>query len=227
MSCVSLINDACCFLAATVLFVPGSILTVGTGFAFGSAFGTFKGVVLASTAVFFGAFLGSIAAFLLGRYLFRDCVVRLAASYPIFQAVDRALQGNGLKIMVLLRLSPLIPYNALDYMSGILSISFWAYSVALLAILPGVVMFTFIGAIASSMVDGIKDAEENKVVRIFSMVFGITFAVLGFSVASYYSKLELDKVSRQLELLACVLFRGSCLTFLCTVACGIDFGIGP
>lgn len=178
-----------------VLFIPGSILTIGTGFAFGAAFGTSKGVLLASTAVFFGAFLGSMATFLLGRYLFRDCVVRMAASYPIFQAVDRALHSNGLKIMILLRLSPLIPYNALDYMSGITSISAWSYALALVAILPGVIMFTFIGASASSLVDGTKDAEESKVVRVFSLVFGITFAILGVSVATYYSKRELDQVS--------------------------------
>lgn len=188
-----------CHLFATVLFVPGSILTVGTGYAFGAAFGTFMGVILASTAVFFGAFIGSVASFLLGRYLFRDCVVRLAASYPIFQAVDRALQGNGLKIMILLRLSPLIPYNALDYMSGITSISLWAYSLALFAILPGVLMFTFIGATASSLIDGTKEASENRAVRTFSIVFGVTFAILGVSVASYYSKLELDKVSRNTQ----------------------------
>lgn len=184
------------YIVATVLFVPGSILTVGCGFAFGAAFeSTAKGVALASTAVFFGASLGSIASFLLGRYLFRDCVLRLASKYPVFQAVDRALQGNGLKIMILLRLSPLIPYNALDYMSGITSITLWAYTAALAAMLPGIVMFTFIGATASSLVNGAQAAAEGKPARIFSMVFGIFFAIIGVSVASYYSKIELDKVS--------------------------------
>lgn len=183
------------------MFVPGSVLTIGTGFAFGSAFGTFKGVIFASTAVFFGAFLGSVASFLLGRYLFRDCVVRMASSYPTFQAVDRALQGNGLKIMVLLRLSPLIPFNALDYMSGLTSIPLWQYCVATVAILPGTLMFTYIGATASSIVDGTNEAAQNHVVRVVSMVFGVTFAILGVSVASYYSKLELEKVSdRSVEL---------------------------
>lgn len=119
----------------------------------------------------------------------------MAARYPMFQAIDRALQGNGLKIMILLRLSPLIPYNALDYISGITSIQLWAYSAALLALLPGVIMFTFIGATASSLTAGARDASEGKAVRIFSVVFGTTFAILGVSVASYYSKIELDKVS--------------------------------
>jgi uncharacterized membrane protein YdjX (TVP38/TMEM64 family) len=138
--------------------------------------------------------MGSIASFLLGRYLFRDFVLQMAAKYPTFRAVDRALQGNGFKIMILLRLSPLIPYNALDYMCGITSIPLSAYSAALVALLPGVIMYTFIGATASSLAAGTKDASENKAARIFSVIFGITFAILGVAVASYYSKLELDKV---------------------------------
>jgi len=172
-----------------------SILTVGTGFAFGVAMNsTGKGVLLATTAVFFGAFSGSICSFLLGRYLFRDCVMRLASSYPVFQAVDRALEGNGLKIMILLRLSPLIPYNALDYMSGITSVSLWSYSLALVAILPGVILFTFIGASASSLAASGEEAEKNETARIFTTIFGVAFAIIGVAVASYYSKVELDKI---------------------------------
>lgn len=102
----------CVYIVATILFIPGSILTLGTGYAFGRAFAdnTAFGVLLASTvstnslvvsvlgrmistfyfnqAVFIGASLGSICSFILGRYLFRDCVMRLAASYPIFRAID-------------------------------------------------------------------------------------------------------------------------------------------
>ena len=78
------------YIVATILFVPGSILTLGTGYAFGSATqNTALGVTLASTSVFIGASIGSICSFLLGRYLFRDCVVHLASNYPIFRAVDR------------------------------------------------------------------------------------------------------------------------------------------
>lgn len=78
------------YTIATILFVPGAILTVGCGFAFRSAFdSTAKGVAFASVAVFIGAFIGSLASFLLGRYLFRDCVLRLASQYPILRAIDR------------------------------------------------------------------------------------------------------------------------------------------
>ena len=121
-------------------------------------------------------------------------MVRLASRYAIFQAVDKALEGNGLKIMVLLRLSPLIPYNALDYISGITSISLRVYCIGLVAILPGVIMFTYVGATASSLLSSKDEASKNMAAKVFSMVFGVVFAVVGVLVASYYSKIELDKV---------------------------------
>lgn len=79
------------YIVATVLFVPGSILTIGTGFAFHRAFSEsiVLAVLLSSTAVFIGASLGSIACFLLGRFLFRECVLRMASQYPLFVAIDR------------------------------------------------------------------------------------------------------------------------------------------
>lgn len=147
-------------------------------------------------------------------------MVQLASRYPLFRAIDRgkfivesvtfvlsfdlqlqtsflpisALQGNGLKIMILLRLSPLIPYNALDYMSGITSISLVAYCLALIGILPGTILFCFLGATASSLTE--STSSKHEVVRIISLVFGLVFAIIGVAVASYYSKVELNKVRR-------------------------------
>lgn len=101
------------YFIATVCFVPGSLLTLGSGFVFGSAVGVGNGVVLASVAVFVGASLGSIAAFLLGRYLMRDCVRRrLVKKYPVIEAIDEALQNNGSRYScccVCLPLFPLMP----------------------------------------------------------------------------------------------------------------------
>lgn len=78
------------YTVATILFIPGAILTVGCGYAFRSAFdSTAEGVFFASVAVFIGAFIGSLSSFLLGRYLFRDCVLELASQYPILKAIDK------------------------------------------------------------------------------------------------------------------------------------------
>jgi len=96
--------------------------------------------------------------------------------------------------MVLLRLSPLIPYNALDYMSGITAIPLWAYSLALIGLLPGTISLCFIGASASSLTDG--SSSENMTMKIVTIVAGVAFAVSGVAVASYYSKRELEMVSQ-------------------------------
>lgn len=182
-----------CYIVATILFIPGSILTLGAGFAIGSAFDNVAvGVLIATTAVFVGASLGSVGSFLLGRYLFRDCVYRLTESYPLFQAIDRALEGNGLKIMVLLRLSPLIPYNALDYMAGVTSIPLRDYSLALIALLPGALMLCFVGASASSLSD--STTSSNQTLKIVTIVSGLAFGGCGVYAASYYSKVELDRI---------------------------------
>mmetsp|Transcript_121 Transcript_121/g.220 ORF Transcript_121/g.220 Transcript_121/m.220 type:complete len:135 (+) Transcript_121:165-569(+) len=104
--------------------------------------------------------------------------------------------------MILLRLSPLIPYNALDFMSGITSISIASYSIALLGVLPGVVLYTFIGATASTLGDhdgdgmtgGSGGENQSPLVRKISLVFGILFAALGVSVAAYHANKELKKI---------------------------------
>lgn len=89
----------CVYTVATILFIPGAILTVGCGFAFRSAFdSTVKGVAFASVAVFIGAFIGSLCSFLLGRYLLREYVLQLASGYPIMQAIDRGMSLVFLKL---------------------------------------------------------------------------------------------------------------------------------
>ena len=86
------------YILATILFIPGSILTIGTGYAFHQALqqqqyskSIILAVLLSSVAVFVGATLGSILCFLLGRYIFRDVVVQMANRYEIFRAVDRGM----------------------------------------------------------------------------------------------------------------------------------------
>jgi uncharacterized membrane protein YdjX (TVP38/TMEM64 family) len=182
------------YIVATICFVPGSLLTIGTSFAFGKAFpSTWQATLLASSAVFVGASLGSISCFLLGRYLFRDSVERLAQNYPIILAFDRAMLHKGFYIMLMLRLSPLVPYNALDYLSGITSISLLDYSLAMIGLVPGTVVFCFIGATASDLTEG-KMGDSQTVVAV---ILGLVFAAASVGLASYYSKIELEKLMEE------------------------------
>lgn len=76
------------YFVATVLFIPGSILTLGAGFVFANAFGLGVGLLIGTLSVFIGASAGAIVAFLLGRFLLRDWVKGLAGKYAVFEALD-------------------------------------------------------------------------------------------------------------------------------------------
>mmetsp|Transcript_30348 Transcript_30348/g.45812 ORF Transcript_30348/g.45812 Transcript_30348/m.45812 type:complete len:195 (+) Transcript_30348:86-670(+) len=85
------------YFIATIFFIPGLILTLGAGFVFANALGLGVGILLATVSVFFGASFGSCAAFLIGRYLLRDCVSNLTKKYVIFEAIDA---GEWLRVLV-------------------------------------------------------------------------------------------------------------------------------
>ena len=121
------------YIIATVAFLPGSILTLGAGVVFG--------VVWGSLYVFIGATLGATAAFLVGRYLARNWVARKIENNKKFAAIDRAVGKEGLKIVLLTRLSPVFPFNLLNYAFGITGVSLKDYFIGSVGMIPGTIMY--------------------------------------------------------------------------------------
>ena len=92
------------YVVATLLFIPGSLLTLGAGFVFSMALhGLGVGILVGTLSVVIGASIGAVLAFVLGRYLLLDQVRKLSKKYAIFEALNVALETNGLKIFILLR----------------------------------------------------------------------------------------------------------------------------
>ena len=132
------------YIAATVLFVPGSILTLGAGF----VFGVLQGTVYVSI----GSTLGATAAFLVGRYFARDWVAQKVAGSDRFKAIDDAVGREGWKIVGLTRLSPIFPFNLLNYAYGLTKVDLKGYFFASwVGMLPGTVMYVYIGSLAGSI----------------------------------------------------------------------------
>lgn len=131
------------YAIATVLFLPGWIFTVAAGLLFGVVGGT--AVALS------GATIGAALAFLVARYLVRDSIRNLAGSNPRFHAIDRAIGENGWKIVGLLRLNPLIPFNLSNYFYGITAIRFWPYVLtSAIGMLPGTLLYAYLGAVGKA-----------------------------------------------------------------------------
>jgi uncharacterized membrane protein YdjX (TVP38/TMEM64 family) len=131
------------YILATVAFLPGSLLTLGAGVVFG--------VGLGSLYVFIGATLGATAAFLVGRYLVRSWVSQKIADNLKFRAIDEAVSREGFKIVLLTRLSPVFPFNLLNYAYGVTGVSLKDYVLASIGMIPGTIMYVYIGSLAGSI----------------------------------------------------------------------------
>jgi uncharacterized membrane protein YdjX (TVP38/TMEM64 family) len=142
------------YTLATVLFVPGSLLTLAAGF-------IFRPLPFAVGVVLVGATCGMLLAFLLGRYVFRALVASSIARYPKFQAIDAAIaeRSQGWKLVLLLRLAPVVPFNAINYLLSVTQIRFAHYCWAsIVGIIPGTALFCYFGSLAGD----IKDISSNS-----------------------------------------------------------------
>jgi uncharacterized membrane protein YdjX (TVP38/TMEM64 family) len=150
------------YALGTVLFVPGSVLTIASGLFFGLGLGTL--------AAWLGAVLGATFAFLIARHLARRKIEEKIKGNQKFKAIDDAIGKQGWKIIGLLRLSPLIPFNASNYFYGVTGIKFWPYLLATgSGMLPGTLLYVYLGAAGKAGIDGSK-TQQGTLEHVF---FGI------------------------------------------------------
>jgi uncharacterized membrane protein YdjX (TVP38/TMEM64 family)/rhodanese-related sulfurtransferase len=134
------------YAAATVLFLPGSVLTIAGGALFGPALGTFVNLT--------GATAGAALAFLTARYLAGDWVQRRAGGR--LGELLKGVEAEGWRFVAFVRLVPIFPFNLLNYALGLTRIPFWQYVAAsYVCMLPGAFAYTYLGyagreALASS-----------------------------------------------------------------------------
>ena len=113
----------------------------------GALYGTWWG----SLIVFVGACLGAEAAFLLGRTWLRNWARRRLAVVPKLLAIEQAVSQEGLKLVLLTRLSPAFPFSLLNFAYGLSEVSLRDYSIGLIGILPGTILFCGLGALAGDV----------------------------------------------------------------------------
>ncbi len=141
------------YTIATVAFVPGSLLTLAAGAIFGIAWGTLY--------VFVAASVGACLAFLVARYVARGTIERRLKGNPKFAAIDEAVGGEGRKIVTLLRLSPIFPFNLLNYALGLTQVRFGDYAVACLGMLPGTLLYVYTGSLAGDLAAAVSGAGTS------------------------------------------------------------------
>jgi len=124
------------YALATVLFLPGSVLTLAGGALFGPALGTAYNLT--------GATLGAGLAFLISRYLASGWVQRRASRR--LRQLAQGVEKEGWRFVAFVRLVPLSPFNLLNYALGLTRVRFSHYLVATCVfMLPGAVAYTYLG----------------------------------------------------------------------------------
>jgi uncharacterized membrane protein YdjX (TVP38/TMEM64 family) len=170
------------YIVATVAFFPGSILTLGAGVVFG--------VLEGSLYVFIGATLGATLAFLVGRYIARGWISRKIAGNQKFAAIDQAVGREGFKIVLLTRLSPVFPFNLLNYAFGVTGVSLKDYFLGCIGMLPGTIMYVYLGSLAGSLATlGAGTQPSNPAVQ-------WTIRIIGF-IATVAVTVYVTRIARQ------------------------------
>lgn len=142
------------YAVATVLMIPGSLVTL----LIGAIYGPWVGTAVVSPA----SVLGAALAFQLGRGVFRRSIESKMAGNARFMALQGAIEKEGLKILTLVRLSPVFPFTLVNYAFGLTRVSFGSYVLgSFLGMLPGTLMYVYLGSavgdIATLSSEGLGD----------------------------------------------------------------------
>lgn len=178
------------YIIATVAFLPGSILTLGAGVLFG--------ILQGSIYVFLGATIGATLAFLVGRYLARGWISKKIEGNQKFKAIDKAVGKEGLKIVLLTRLSPIFPFNLLNYGLGVTGVSLKDYVLGSVGMIPGTIMYVYIGSLAGSIatIGGETATDANPVAQWAIRIVGFVATV---AVTLYVTKIARKALDESIE----------------------------
>ena len=141
------------YIVSTVMMLPGSPLT----FTAGALFGFGKGLIFVSI----GSTLGASCAFMVSRYLIRKSIEKRVLKNKKFQSIDNEIDEQGWKIVILARLSPIIPFFLLNYALGITKIRFIHFIFASwVGMIPGTTVYVLLGTMGGAFINGKKSSFE-------------------------------------------------------------------
>lgn len=176
------------YALATVLFIPGSLLTLAGG----ALFGLWQG----SLVVFIGATIGASAAFLIARYLARDRVAERVRGKEKFEAIDDAVGKQGRKIVFLLRLTPAMPFTLLNYALGLTKVRFVDYLIACLGMIPGTLLYVYYGKVAGDLTELAAGATAERDWKYYTLLgVGLVAAIAVTALVTRIAKRALEQAA--------------------------------
>eukprot|EP00249_Psilotum_nudum_P010998 c22904_g1_i1 orf=212-1270(-) len=184
---------ALAYIPLTVLAVPASILTIGGGYLFGLPIGFLADSI--------GATFGATAAFLLGKTVGRSFVVAKLKDYPQFQLAALAIQRSGFKIVLLLRLVPLLPFNILNYLFSVTPVKLGEYVLASwIGMMPITFALVYVGTTIKDLSDVRHGWGHLTTVQYILLTVGLAASVVLLVVVTKVAKKSLNKAILESEI---------------------------
>ena len=112
--------------------------------------------------------------------------------YKVTRALDHAFKIEGLKVVALLRMCPLVPFTAFNYVMGITSVSFFDYTIGSIAILPGTIVYVFIGTTIGSITDAATGNYDAGPAGLILLIVGSVLACVAIVYISIVVKKYLN-----------------------------------
>lgn len=183
---------AVAYIPLTVLAVPASILTLGGGYLFGLTVGFVADSI--------GATVGAGAAFLLGRTIGKSYVASKLKDYPKFRSVAIAIKRSGFKIVLLLRLVPLLPFNMLNYLLSVTPVPVGSYMLASwLGMMPITLALVYVGTTLKDLSDVTHGWNEFSTSRWVFLILSLVVSVILMVCVTKVAKTALDKALAENE----------------------------
>jgi len=172
-----------------LLFIPGSILTLAAG----AVYGFWGG----SALVLAGNGLGSILSLLVTRYFLRDWMARRIAGNSRLKALEKAIAHHDWKLVLLTRLSPIMPFSLINYSLGLTKISAWRFLLATeVGAIPATFVYVYIGTLTGNLARIAPDLKQHRSMEWTFQGVGLLLAI---GVTIYVTRLATRALNQRLE----------------------------
>eukprot|EP00193_Tetraselmis_chui_P000610 CAMPEP_0177753576 /NCGR_PEP_ID=MMETSP0491_2-20121128/1537_1 /TAXON_ID=63592 /ORGANISM="Tetraselmis chuii, Strain PLY429" /LENGTH=423 /DNA_ID=CAMNT_0019268877 /DNA_START=56 /DNA_END=1327 /DNA_ORIENTATION=+ len=181
------------YASTVVFYLPGAVLTIVTA-------GLLFNFWLATFLIWTSAVISQTIAFLLGRYVLQQPVLRMASKYRLWKALEDAITEQGFVVTMLCR-APGMPYNTINYVMGVTEIKFWVYSLAsAVGVAPKIALYVYFGETLGDAIRVISGTKED-VTRGDYIRLGLSMglAILAFALVIFIMQWALRRKLREMK----------------------------
>ena len=174
------------YAAATVVLAPAFLLSIAAG----AVWGLWRGTLI----VYLGAVLGASAVFVLAAPLAESRLMRRLDRSPRFAAARQAIVGQGLWIMFLLRLSPIVPFIFLNYALALGGVRYRDYLLAMFGMLPAILMYAYYGKVVGDVALVVSGVQPPRGAAYYALlIVGLVATVLATMMITKAARRAIDR----------------------------------